>query len=64
MQGVGLIERAFDIAPECRSLDELKKRLVGEGYVNVEAHLGGRHIRSQISPLLRQKPKHPFPSRS
>lgn len=59
-----VIERAFQLAPECRSIDELRRKLMREGYVNVEAHLQGRHIRSQISPLLRHKPKHPLPSRS
>lgn len=54
MQGVGLIERAFDIAPECRSIDELKKRLVSEGYANVEAHFTGMQIKRDLASRLKK----------
>ena len=52
VQDVNIIERAFQIAPECGSVDEVKKRLVREGYFNVSAHLAGRQIRSQIAERL------------
>jgi hypothetical protein len=34
---VNIIERAFQVAPECASLDDVRRRLDGEGYVNVPA---------------------------
>ena len=55
MGETNVIERAFQLAPECRSIDELRRKLTAEGYASVEAHLRGRHIRSQISTLLKQK---------
>lgn len=55
MGETNVIERAFQLAPECRSIDELRRKLTAEGYASVEAHLCGRHIRSQISTLLKQK---------
>jgi len=51
-----VIERAFQLAPECTTLDELKKKLVREGYFQVSAHLSGRQIRTQISSLLNRGP--------
>jgi hypothetical protein len=48
MEGVNIIERAFALAPECGSVDELKQRLKREGYLQVDAHLSGRQIRSEI----------------
>lgn len=52
MTGANVIERAFQLAPECGSLAELKRKLIREGYFQVEAHLSGRQIKSQIMPLL------------
>ena len=49
-----MIERAFDIAPECRSIDELKKRLVSEGYANVEAHFTGMQIKRDLASRLKK----------
>ena len=51
-----VIERAFQLAPECTTLDELKRKLVREGYFQVSAHLSGRQIRTQISSLLNRDP--------
>jgi hypothetical protein len=52
MQGVGVIERAFQIAPECGSVAEVRRRLLREGYINVDAHTGGRQIRQEIKVRL------------
>jgi len=52
MTGTNVIERAFQLAPECGSLGELKRKLIREGYFQVEAHLSGRQIKTQITPLL------------
>ena len=45
---MNIIERAFAIAPECGSVDEVKRRLKLEGYLQVDAHLSGRQIRSEV----------------
>ena len=52
MQGVTIIERAFQIATESGSLDEIRHRLVREGYFNVEAHLSGRQIKRELTGRL------------
>jgi hypothetical protein len=49
---MNIIERAFEIAPECGSLDEVKRRLAREGYFNVNAHFEGRQIKSEILARL------------
>jgi hypothetical protein len=59
-----LVERAFELAPECRNLRELRQRLSSEGYNRLDAHLGGlgteRQLRacfdrSQLARPTRQK---------
>jgi hypothetical protein len=60
MEGVSIIERAFQLAPECASLEELRERLRREGYLNVHAYLEGRQIRDQLFARLdpvRKKPR-------
>ena len=52
MIGAGTVERAFLLAPECGSVDELKARLKREGCSNVEAHLSGGSIRADLKRLL------------
>ena len=55
MEGIGLVERAFQLAPECGSLDEVRERLRGEGYFHVNAHLEGKKIRYQLRDRLKPK---------
>lgn len=52
MEGGNIIKRAFEIAPECGSVEEVKRRLVREGYMQVNAHLSGRQIRGEILALI------------
>ena len=52
VQGVNIIERAFQLATESASVEEVKKKLMHEGYLNVHAHLGGRQIRHDILKRL------------
>ena len=59
MQGIGTIERAFQIASDSASLDEVKKRLSREGYASVEAHLSGPQIRRELTARLRSEPATP-----
>jgi hypothetical protein len=54
MQGVGIIERAYQLAIECCSVDEVRHKLQREGYFNVEAHLRGPQIRGELMRLLKQ----------
>jgi hypothetical protein len=48
VQGTNIIERAFQLAENCGSVEEVKRKLMQEGYLSVHAHLGGRQIRSEI----------------
>ena len=48
----GTVERAFEIAPSCATLDELRKRLKQEGHSQVDAHLAGPGLRAQLTKLL------------
>ena len=48
MEGQSIIERAFEIAPEFGSIADVKRKLIDEGYTQVNAHLSGRQIRADI----------------
>ena len=52
MNEANIIERAFELAPDCRSIVEVRDRLRREGYFHVDAHLGGRLIKSEIKQRL------------
>lgn len=43
-----IIERAFQLAGDCTSLDDVRLKLKREGYSNVDAHLGGASIRADL----------------
>lgn len=47
-----IIERAYEIAGDCGSVEEVKKQLKLEGYFQVEAHLAGRQIRQDLMDKL------------
>lgn len=49
------IERAFQLARESTSLDEVKAKLRGEGYSNVDAHLTGKQIKSDLTKVLKKR---------
>lgn len=57
MHDVNIIERAFQIAADCASVDDVKRQLRREGYAQVDAHLSGRQIRLEISQRLRNQGK-------
>ena len=48
MDGPSIIERAFEIAPDYGSIADVKRKLIDEGYTQVNAHLSGRQIRADI----------------
>ena len=52
MSQVNIIERAFQLAPECQTVAEVRNRLSNEGYMQVDAHLGGRMIKAEIRQRL------------
>lgn len=56
MGQANIIERAFQVAPECHSLDEVRNRLRREGYFHVDAHFAGRLIKKEIKQRLNGPP--------
>jgi hypothetical protein len=50
----GTVERAFQLAPECRSLEELRAKLMKEGWTNVDAHLHGS-LRKDLAKLFKKR---------
>ena len=49
-----IIERAYQLAPEASSLDEIRAQLKKEGFAQVHAHLAGPRIRADLAKLLRK----------
>ncbi len=63
MPPTSAIERAFEVAGSCATLDEVRRSLKAEGFAQVDAHLAGRMIRSQLSGLLGgKKARDPAPA--
>jgi hypothetical protein len=48
MQTQNIIERAFELARGCDNVDDIRKVLRQEGYMNVDAHLAGRSIKADL----------------
>jgi tRNA G26 N,N-dimethylase Trm1 len=48
MQTQNIIERAFQLAPNATSIEEIRKTLRQEGYSNVDAHLAGASIKTDL----------------
>jgi len=48
----GIIERAYELAPNCTTLEEIRIALRDEGYANVNAHMAGSSIRADLRKLL------------
>lgn len=46
------IKRAFEVAPDCNSIGDLKRRLIREGYLRVNANLSGWKVRREVLSLL------------
>ena len=51
---VGVIERACELAGLSANVEEVRSRLKREGYCNVDAHLMGRKIRSDLVKIIRR----------
>lgn len=52
MKQVSIVKRAFEIAPECRSIAEVKRRLIREGHYKVNKELSGWQIRRKLIAAL------------
>ncbi len=52
MQSPHIIERAFQLAPDFSSVEEIRKALRSEGYSNVDAHLAGASIKADLKKRL------------
>jgi len=48
----GTVERAFQLAPTCKTMDELQAKLIREGHTNVAAHLQDS-LRRELRKLLK-----------
>ena len=51
MAVVGTVERAFQLAPSCRTIHELRAKLVREGHTSIDAHLQGS-LRRDLKKLM------------
>ena len=65
---MNIIERAFQLAPQCQSIKELRKALSREGFIKIDAHLCGlgtqRELRKHYnggSGAKKRGPKSPRP---
>lgn len=47
-----IIERAYQLARDSENLQDVKKQLSHEGYTQVEAHLQGPKIRSDLRKVM------------
>ena len=56
---VGTVERAFQLAPECKSIAELRTKLIREGCSNIDAHLQGS-LRKDLTKLLSSRGEHTY----
>ena len=52
MSANSAVERAFEVAGSCATLEDIRRTLRAEGFAQVDAHLAGRMIRAQLSLLL------------
>ena len=48
---MGTVERAFQLAPSCRTINELRAKLTREGHTNIDAHLQGS-LRRELKKLM------------
>ncbi len=54
-QGLSTVERAFQLAEHCVTVDEIRTKLKKEGYSNVDAHLTGGAIRSDLARTIKKQ---------
>jgi hypothetical protein len=49
----GVIERAYQLARTSADVEQIRLKLRKEGYSNVDAHLAGPKIRSDLIKIIR-----------
>lgn len=54
MDRVGTVERAYQLAQQSGSVDEIRQRLIREGYSSVEAHLSAPQLRRELKARLQK----------
>jgi tRNA G26 N,N-dimethylase Trm1 len=64
MHTPNIIERAFQLASDSTSIEEIRKTLRREGYSNVDAHLGGASIKADLKKRFARPDQPPSPIRS
>ena len=49
------VERAFDLAGsgQCRTVQDIRRQLSGEGYLDVRHHLSGRSIMAELGRVIK-----------
>ena len=52
MEHKKLVKRAFELASNCGTVGEVKRRLIAEGYTQVNAHLAAWQIRRGLLTRL------------
>ncbi len=52
MTSPNIIERAFELARSSTTVEEVRNALRREGYSNVDAHLAGPSIRTDLRKLI------------
>lgn len=55
----GVIERAYQLAQISANVEQIRLQLRKEGYPNVDAHLAGPKIRSDLLKVIRQTGESP-----
>jgi len=52
--GLSTIERAFELARagQCRTIEDIRRKLSAERYEGVDMHLGGNAIRRQLKAAM------------
>lgn len=48
----GTVQRAFSLAPNCTTIDEIRSKLKHEGFDSVQEHLQGASIQRQLKLIL------------
>jgi hypothetical protein len=51
----GTSRRAYELAAESRSVAEIQAKLKSEGFDQVDAHLAGRKIKSELRTIIGQQ---------
>lgn len=51
---IGTVQRAFQLAPECTSIDHVRRKLKQEGYSAVDEHVQGS-LTTDLKKLLKQR---------